>query len=67
MLDYDHRLKPLSKKETVNKVAKTTTPKPPRSLARKTIKNALTSSRKWLPSVSRRNAKEKFQNFQSTI
>ena len=55
-----HRLKPLSKKETVNKVAKTTTPKPPRNLARKTIKNASTSLRRWLPNVSRKNAKESF-------
>jgi len=56
-----HRLKPLSKKETVNKVAKTTTPKPPRNLARRTTKNASTSSRKWLPNVSRKNAKERFK------
>ena len=55
-----HRLKPLSKKETVNKVAKTTTPKPPRNLAKRTTKTALTNSRKWLPNVSRKNAKERF-------
>ena len=56
-----HRLKPLSKKETVNKVAKTTTPKPPRNLAKRTTKNASTSLRKWLPNVSRKNAKERFK------
>ena len=52
-----HRLKPLSKKETVNKVARTTTPKPPRNLAKRTTKNALTSSRKWLPSALKKNAR----------
>ena len=37
--------------------AKTTTPKPPKSLARRTIKNASTSSRKWLPSALKKNAR----------
>ena len=52
-----HRLKPLSKRETVNKAARTTTPKLPRNLARRTTKNVLTSSRKWLPSVLKKNAR----------
>ena len=55
-----HRLKPLSKRGTVNKVARTTTPKPPRNPAKRTIKNASINSRKWLPNVSKKNAKERF-------
>ena len=47
----------------MNKVAKTTTPKPPRNLAKRTTKNALTSSRKWLPSALKKNAKEGFKIF----
>jgi len=60
LMDLFHPLKPLLKKETVNKVARITTLKPPRNLAKRTIKNASINSRKWLPNVSRKNAKERF-------
>ena len=37
--------------------AKTTTPKPPKSLARRTTKNASPSLRKWLPNALKKNAR----------
>ena len=44
----------------MNKVARTSILKPPRSHASKTIKNALTSSRKWQPSALKKNARPPF-------
>ena len=54
----DENLVKVKNQRTAVKInAKTTTPKLPRNLARRTTKNVLTSSRKWLPSVLKKNAR----------
>merc|ERR1712235_61554 len=58
---FKKNVKPFSKAETANRVARITTLKLQRNLASQTTKNASTNSRKWPQNALKKNAKPKNQ------